>query len=86
VDDDHDRSRVCSLSGSGGETGCRTACGSNYDLAGNPRFINSHAPFDFPRMMSGTFQSDLAYGFINFDNFGISFLSIFQVITLEGWD
>ena len=36
-------------------------------------------------MESGTFISDLNYGYTKFDWVGGAFYTIFQCITLEGW-
>ena len=36
-------------------------------------------------MWSANFNENFQYGFIDFDNFARAFLTIFQVITLEGW-
>jgi hypothetical protein len=73
-------------------------CGSNFDAAGNKRFKNADQYGDsnptgkkmygngyYPLNDKDIFISDLNYGYTNFDNFGTSCLTIFQVITLEGW-
>jgi hypothetical protein len=54
-------------------------CGSNFDAYGNSRFGHSldHDP--------DVYYYDLNWGFTNFDNFGKSLITIFQVITAEGW-
>ena len=58
---------------------------SNYDAFGNPRFIDSHIPYGFPRMQSGTFNEASNWGFTSYDNFKRAFVTTFQVVTLEGW-
>lgn len=54
-------------------------CGSNYDALGNKRFKTSHIMHEDERIV------DLNYGFTVFDNIGDAFLTIFQVVTREGW-
>lgn len=54
-------------------------CGSNYDALGNPRFTDQKV------MASETYLPELFYGFINFDNLAMAFVTIIQSITLEGW-
>jgi hypothetical protein len=57
----------------------RSTCGSNYDDVGNKRFIGH-------RLMNGPTHVDgLLWGFLNFDEFGSAFLTIFQCVTMEGW-
>mmetsp|Transcript_2591 Transcript_2591/g.3694 ORF Transcript_2591/g.3694 Transcript_2591/m.3694 type:complete len:1759 (-) Transcript_2591:300-5576(-) len=83
---DNDETNVCSMSGSGLFT-CPSGqtCGSNYDDAGNPRFIEDDIPYGFNRMHSGTFIEDLNWGYTRFDHFAYALLAIFQSITMEGW-
>lgn len=57
-------------------------CGSNYDALGNARFIDQ--PVDTHKDPA-TLISDFNYGYTNFDNFGDAFITIYQVITGEGW-
>lgn len=59
--------------------------GSNYDAFGNPRFIDRHEPYGYPRLQHGIFNEARNWGFTNFDNFISSFVTTFQVLTLEGW-
>ena len=54
-------------------------CGSNFDALGNSRF--GHSLDNDPDVHN----NDLNWGLTNFDNFGMSLISIFQVITAEGW-
>jgi hypothetical protein len=56
-----------------------TWCGSNFDAKGNPRFKNHRI------MNEATFQGDLNWGYANYDNIFEALLTVFQVITLEGW-
>jgi voltage-dependent calcium channel L type alpha-1D len=60
-------------------------CGSNYDLFGNPRFIDSLKPYGLPRMSDATFNEAFDWGFTKFDDFAASFVTVFQIVTLEGW-
>lgn len=61
-------------------------CGSNYDVFGYPRFIDSLEPYhSFSRMEDATFNSAVDYGLTNFDAFSSAFVTAFQIITLEGW-
>lgn len=70
----------------GGEFNVTRTCGSNYDEFGNPRFINSFEPYNsFTRMQDATFIDSLDYGMTNFNSFTFSFVTAFQIITLEGW-
>ena len=90
--------RVCSTSSGGfgsytcsrpvnfrGEENVSRTCGSNYDIFGNPRFVNSLDPFGFPRLQSGVFDDALNWGYTSYDNFGRAFITTFQAVTLEGW-
>jgi hypothetical protein len=58
-------------------------CGSNYNVDGTPRFITSHEPYGFERLNDDVFNSDLNWGFTNFDNFGSAFLTSFQILTVS---
>lgn len=70
----------------GGEVKITTTCGSNYDTFGNPRFVDSLEPYNsFPRMQDATFNSAMDYGLTNFNNFPSAFVTVFQIVTLEGW-
>lgn len=91
--DEHD-TRICSISGEGDHSCSKsteymgvivpnTTCGSNYDVSGNPRFINSNEPYGFQRMADDVFYSDLNWGFTNFDDFGSAFLTSFQILTVS---
>lgn len=76
---DNSDERVCSLPGSGAHE-CRTGtwCGSNYDVIGQPRFNNEGLEL-------ATFVPALNWGFTNFDTMPAALLTIFQMITMEGW-
>lgn len=77
---DANDTQLCSEDGTGLHTcAAGQVCGSNFDAFGNPRFT------DAVFMKSGTFISELNYGFTNFDFFASAFLTIFQTITMEGW-
>lgn len=65
--------RVC-----GGFHKCEVICGSLYDAF--DKGFNITVPLDWDSK-----TQELNYGITNFDNFLTSFLSIFQVSTLEGW-
>ena len=62
-----------------GDKRVETFCGSNYDWRGNSRFVN----MEF--MESAAWVDAMNYGFTTFDNIVSSFLTIFQVLTMEGW-
>ena len=92
---DHDDKRVCTV-GLMGENTCppimthsfgriERTCGSHFDKFGNARFIDSVEPYGYPRMQAGTFIKELNYGYTNYDNFFNSFISTFQVVSMEGW-
>ena len=84
--------QVCSLTGdgtnvcpniqSGDDTGPTANlwrwCGSNYDALGNPRFNAATAADD-------TFNYNLGYGFVNFDNFAYALLFVIQVFSGDSW-
>ena len=69
-------------------------CGSNYDALGNPRFLGSDGesmPF-FNQTLSkmrvmniGEYEEDVNWGLTGFDSFPRAVVTIFQIITLEGW-
>jgi hypothetical protein len=59
-----------------------TWCGSNFDALGNPRFIGMSKDFNKD---SATYKFDLNFGYTTFDDFPSAFMTIFQVITGEGW-
>jgi len=79
------RGHICSLFSNGSNFKIQYTCGSNFDSFGNPRFIDDDRPYGFPRMRSATFSDAFNWGFTNYDSFFSSFLTTFQVITLEGW-
>jgi len=64
-----------------------TYCGSNYDSIGHPRFndimVNGTSVFSITRQP--VFNSNLNYGFTNFDNVYSSFVVIIQTVTASGW-
>lgn len=64
-------------------------CGSNYDALGNPRFaggIIEGVEWGAARQKdNATFVQSLNWGYTNFDNIFVAFLTIFQSITMEGW-
>lgn len=67
-----------------------TWCGSDYDAWGNARFAGGITVQGETRTTAGlirlaTYEEDFNYGLINFDNFLRAVLTVFQVITLEGW-
>jgi len=73
--------QVCARPSYSGNHQCNSGetCGGNYDVYGNPRFLNTVV------MEDALFQDALDYGFTTFDNIGYSALTFFQVITSEGW-
>uniref|UniRef100_A0A7S2F8U8 Calmodulin n=1 Tax=Florenciella parvula TaxID=236787 RepID=A0A7S2F8U8_9STRA len=90
--------RVCSPKGDdgGGMFTCQEAetqigwmnntwCGSDYDSWGNPRFLDSDAPYGMPRNQGPMFSGDFNFGFTTFDNILASFTTIFQSVSMEGW-
>ncbi|CAN0277135.1 unnamed protein product [Pylaiella littoralis] len=64
-------------------------CGSNYDALGNPRFaggVIEGVEWKASRLTdNATFVQSLNWGYTNFDNIFVAFLTIFQSITMEGW-
>jgi len=79
--------RLCSIAG-GGNNICVQGqyCGSDYDLMGNPRFIDTSIPYGVSRLTFTTYFPDFGYGTYVFDNFGQAFLSLFyQILTLTNW-
>lgn len=60
-------------------------CGSDYDAFGNPRFINTIKPYGIPRMDIALYEESLNWGLTGFDSFPQAMITIFQIITLEGW-
>ncbi|KAE9315095.1 hypothetical protein PR003_g19081 [Phytophthora rubi] len=54
-------------------------CGGNYDVYGNPRFLNKIV------MEDALYQDALDYGLTTFDDIGHAVVTFFQVITSEGW-
>lgn len=54
-------------------------CGSNYDARGNARFVGAFL------LKSETYIPELSYGFANYDNIVRSFITVFQIATLNGW-
>ncbi|CAM9574083.1 unnamed protein product, partial [Ectocarpus sp. 8 AP-2014] len=64
-------------------------CGSNYDALGNPRFaggVIEGVEWGAGRLTdNATFVQSLNWGYTNFDNIFVAFLTIFQSITMEGW-
>lgn len=54
-------------------------CGSNYDGAGNPRFVDERF------MSSDTFVPELAYGVPTFDDLGSAFFAMTEAVTQSGW-
>eukprot|EP00752_Nemacystus_decipiens_P011295 g10037.t1 len=64
-------------------------CGSNYDAMGNPRFASGvieGVEWEAARLTdNATFVQSLNWGYTNFDNIFVAFLTIFQSITMEGW-
>ena len=79
---DEDDDRFCTLTGSGLHK-CENSspvryCGSNYDAMGNARF-------DAATAHEETFIESLAYGYINYDNLGNSFLAMIVLISGNGW-
>jgi hypothetical protein len=53
-------------------------CGSNYDAKGNARFDADTAGLE-------NFIEAMGWGFINFDNGGLSLLTVFQIMAGDGW-
>jgi hypothetical protein len=72
---DPDIERLCSLDGAGGLYECPAD-----RTCGHPQMYN------IPLSKENITDSSLIfYGVVTFDNLGRSILSIFQVLTLEGW-
>ena len=91
--------RECSLSGTGINTCIHDTkyipekdwswCGSNYDARGNQRFlahgVQIYGNGFYPMNDIDMYDPELNFGYSNFDNLGVSVLTIFQIITQEGW-
>jgi len=64
-------------------------CGSNFDAKGNQRFIahgtQLYGNGFYPMNDIDMYHQDLNFGYSNFDNIGVSVLTIFQIVTQEGW-
>ena len=62
---------------------CRSRFEGNPNIAG---FDKDH-PFDKndPNLWKDTMTEELFWGFNNFDNIGYALLTIFQVMTMDGW-
>ncbi|KAL4176852.1 hypothetical protein KRP22_001792 [Phytophthora ramorum] len=73
--------QICARPNYSGNHQCipEDTCGGNYDVYGNPRFLNNIV------MEDALFQDALDYGFTTFDDIGHSLVTFFQVITSEGW-
>jgi voltage-dependent calcium channel L type alpha-1D len=72
--------RVCDLDSGGYRcSGSGRWCGSEYDSYGNKRF----RPGAVGRFAE--FIPERFFGYAGFDNIGLSFITIFQCITMEGW-
>lgn len=97
---DSEDTRLCAFDSSSGNHKCEHDplymnesefrwCGSNYDALGNGRFaggvIEGVEWSAADLSANATFLEDLAWGYTNFDNIFVAFLTIFQSITLEGW-
>jgi len=78
--------RLCTLSGTGlYKCSQNFTCGSEYDAFGNARFISSPIPFGIDRMKASVYFTDFNWGITTFDNFGLSFLTLFQLLTMTDW-
>jgi len=62
-------------------------CGSNYDTYGHERFSNIifNGSLIFSVTNEPDFNSNLNYGFTNFDNVYYAFVIILQTVTASGW-
>ncbi|CAM9352191.1 unnamed protein product [Heterosigma akashiwo] len=78
--------RMCD-SGNGGYYSCPSGqtCGSNYDEAGNARFLDSSVPYGWEGrralLVAGLMEDNLGRGKFTFDNFA----DAFSMVTLESW-
>ncbi|KAF1318920.1 Voltage-gated ion channel, partial [Globisporangium splendens] len=62
-----------------------TTCGSDYDSYGNFRFTHPDAAIVRYVLNAAAYNSDVNWGFSNFDNIAVAALTIFQCIAREGW-
>ncbi|RHY60708.1 hypothetical protein DYB26_001053 [Aphanomyces astaci] len=64
-----------------------TFCGSNYDVNGQPRFLDImiNATTAFSIMTEPDFTPNLNFGLTSFDDVGSAMIIIFQVVTASGW-
>lgn len=97
---DSEDERLCTSSSGSGKHKCEHDerfmnmsefrwCGSNYDALGNPRFtggVIEGVEWGADRLTdNATFVQSLNWGYTNFDDIFVAFLTIFQSITMEGW-
>ncbi|KAG4062064.1 Sodium channel protein type 4 subunit alpha B [Phytophthora cactorum] len=76
-----DDMQLCTRPSYSGNHQCMSGqtCGGNFDVFGNPRFLNDIV------MEDALYQDALDYGLTTFDSLGHSAVTFFQVITSEGW-
>jgi hypothetical protein len=57
-------------------------CGSRFES-----FNKDGSPYKFnnPDLWTDTYIGELFWGFNNFDNIGFALLTVFQVMTMDGW-
>lgn len=82
--DDKD-TRLCDTGARFRRCSSGNTCGSDYDKFGNPRFINKIEPYGIPRMDMALNEETLNWGLTGFDSFPQAMITVFQIITLEGW-
>ena len=81
----------------GGGSGAVRVCGGSFQCWANQTCGNDH-DYDYSSYPGSNYTSNVPavsspsivpesvnYGLTNFDNIGYAFLSVFQVVTLEGW-
>jgi succinate dehydrogenase/fumarate reductase cytochrome b subunit len=80
--------RTCSKITIAGSHMCPVACGSLYDmiLPDENGVMQDYGPLaEGINIDRDTMYPEFNYGLTNFDNIGFAYLTVFQVVTLEGW-
>jgi voltage-dependent calcium channel L type alpha-1D len=60
-------------------------CGSDFDAFGNFRFTHPDKEIFRNVINAASYNANMAWGYVSFDNIGFAALAIFQCITREGW-
>lgn len=82
---DHQDSRLCDLTLKFRKCSSGRTCGADYDRFGNPRFLNTFEPYGVPRMNVAHYNEAFNWGLTGFDSFSQAMITMFQIVSLEGW-